>query len=299
MKLRTLVSQIADSRWRRFYWQRRFMRPDARARASARIALARAEPPDGHDTAAKATAEMLRSDGLVDLGAVLGAAQCEEIRAYFADKDVFDHYRPEQTAFKPHGEGRHPSCHAAYHLDADVIAAPHLLTVANDPRILNALHHYFGCRPLISGLSAWWSYPTGVGPQQAENFHRDVDDWSFIKLFVYLTDVGLENGPHVYVRTSADSSSLAAIRRFQDEEVVAAFGKDALSVQTGGAGDAFLENTFGLHKGTPVKRGTRLVFQAIYSLNPIPYGPVRPVAPFDRHFAGDDGLRKVNSIYLA
>ena len=31
-------------------------------------------------------------------------------------------------------------------------------------------------------------------PRHAENFHRDVDDLKFIKLFVYLTDVGDENG---------------------------------------------------------------------------------------------------------
>lgn len=299
MRLVALLQQLADPRWRQFYWQRRFMRPEARARASARIARGRGEPPGERDTEAEAVAEALRKDGLVDLGTLLGAAECEEIRAYFADKDVSDHYRPQQPLFKPHGEGRHPACHVAYHLDADVVAAPHLLEVANDPRILAAMHHYFGCPPLISGLSAWWSYPTGVAPQQAENFHRDVDDWSFIKLFVYLTDVGMENGPHVYVRTSADSRRLAAIKRFQDDEVVAAFGEDALSVQTAGAGGAFLENTFGLHKGTPVERGTRLVFQAIYSLNPLPYGPIRPVAPFDLRLVGDNGLRKVNRIYLA
>jgi len=298
MKVGTLLRQLADRRWRRFYWQRRFMRPEARARAAQRIARARAQPPESDPEAGK-MAETLRRTGLVELGRLLAPAECEEVRAYFADKQVLDHYRPEQPPFTPHGEGRHPACHAAYHLDADVIAAPHLLEVANDPRILAALHHYFGCRPLISGLSAWWSYPTEVAPQQAENFHRDVDDWSFIKLFVYLTDVGMENGPHTYVRGSAASAKLAAIKRFADEDVVSAFGEEALAIQTGEAGGAFLENTFGLHKGKPVEQGIRLVFQAIYSLNPIPYGPKRPLAPFDQYLSGDDRLRKANSIYLA
>lgn len=298
MKLKKIVSQLSDRRWRRFYLQRRFMRPHVRARVSARIARGRGEPVAA-DPAAQAVAEALRRDGLADLGTLLSPADCEAIRAFFTEKEVFDHYRPQSSRFKPHGAGRDPACHVAYHLDEDVVDAPRLLEIANDPRILAALHQYFGCRPLISGLSAWWSYPTDVAPQQAENFHRDVDDWSFIKLFVYLTDVGMQNGPHIYVRGSAASAKLAAIKRFGDEEVVGAFGEGALSIQTGAAGDAFLENTFGLHKGKPVEQGMRLVFQAIYSLNPIPYGPLRPLASFDGRLAGDDGLREVNRVYLS
>jgi hypothetical protein len=298
MKLAVLLRQLTDPRWRQFYWQRRFMRPETRARTSARIASARREPCDG-DADAKAVAERLGRAGLVDLGRLLSAAQCDEIRTYFADKDVIDHYRPERAPFKPHGEGRHPACHVGYHRDEDVVAAPYLLAIANDPKIVDAMHCYFGCRPVISYLAAWWSYPTGVGPQQAENFHRDVDDWSFIKLFVYLTDVDAESGPHVYVRASAGSPRLNAIRRFRDEEVVAAFGEEALAVQTAEAGSAFLENTFGLHKGTQVQRGTRLIFQAVYSLNPVPYGPRRPVARFDQHLAGDADMQRVNRVYLS
>lgn len=298
MKLSRIVSQMSDRRWRRFYWQRRFMQPETRARVSDRIARRRDEPAEA-SAEAVATAAALRSDGLADLGKLLTEAQCQELRAYFSDKEVVDPYRAENPPFRPHDAARLPACHVAYHTDKDVIGAPYLLAIANAPRILEALHHYFGCMPVISYLAAWWSYPTDLGPQQAENFHRDVDDWSFIKLFVYLTDVGAENGPHVYVRTSASSTRLSKIRRFRDDEVLEAFSEDKLAVQTGGAGDAFLENTFGLHKGTQVERGTRLMFQAVYSLNPLPYGPERPVAPFDGYLSGDDRLRKVNRVYLA
>ena len=298
MKLKKFFLQMLDPRWRRFYLQRRFMRPETRARVSARIARARNEPPPA-SAEAVAMAQTLRRDGLVDLGALLSAEQCEELRAYFAGKDVIDPYRPALPPFKPHGEGREAACHVAYHPDEDVVGAPHLLAAANHPRILEAMHQYFGCRPVISFLAAWWSYPTEMGPQQAENFHRDVDDWSFIKLFVYLTDVGAENGPHVYVRGSANSPQLNTIKRFGDDEVMAALGEEALAVKTGKAGSAFLENTFGLHKGMPLRRGTRLIFQAVYSVNPVPYGPLRPVADFDRYLKGDAGLRQTNRIYLS
>jgi hypothetical protein len=297
MKLTTFLAQMSDPRWRRFYWQRNFMRPERRERVSDRIARRRAEPADVSAEAA-ANAAVLRRDGLVDLGRLLSEAQCQELRAYFSEKEVVDTYREEHPPFRPHDAARHPDCHVAYHSHEDVLGAPYLLDIANDPRILGALHQYFGCVPTISFMTAWWSYPTELGPQQAENFHRDVDDWSFIKLFVYLTDVGAENGPHVYVRTSASSNRLSEIRRFRDEEIVEAFGEDKLAVQTASAGSGFLENTFGFHKGTQPERGVRLMFQAVYSLNPLPYGPARPVAAFDRHLAGDDRLRKTNRIYL-
>lgn len=273
------------------------MQPQMRARISDRIARRRGEPANP-SVEAVTTAGALRRDGLVDLGRLLTEDQCRELRAYFSEKEVVDPYRTETPPFRPHDDARLPACHVAYHLDKDVIGAPYLLGIANDPRILEALHQYFGCVPVISYLAAWWSYPTELGPQQAENFHRDVDDWSFIKLFVYLTDVGAENGPHVYVRTSAASARLNQIRRFRDEEVLNEFSEEKLAVQTASAGSAFLENTFGLHKGTQVERGTRLIFQAVYSLNPLPYGPARPVASFDRHLKGDDRLRKTNRIYL-
>ncbi|HYI49033.1 MAG TPA: hypothetical protein VEX35_11280 [Allosphingosinicella sp.] len=298
MKLKKFLTQLRDRRWRRFHWQRRFMRPETRERVSARIARGRGEPASPSADAI-ATAGDLRREGLADLGRVLSEVQCAELCAYFAEKEVVDPYRDEHPPFRPHDSARHAACHVAYHRDEDVIGAPYLLGLANDPRILDALHYYFGCRPVISYLAVWWSYPTEVGPQHSENFHRDVDDWSFIKLFVYLTDVGHEDGPHVYVRTSAASTRLNRIKRFRDEEVLREFDEDKLAVQTASAGSAFLENTFGLHKGAPVERGARLMFQAVYSLNPLPYGPPRPIASFDRCLEGDAGMRQTNRIYLS
>jgi hypothetical protein len=295
MNLKTLISQLADRRWRRFYFQRRFMRPRLRQWVSTRIASSRAEPaphlPDPR-------AEALRDVGLVNLDPLLSPQQCQEIRRYFEQRDVYDAYRPDWPPFKPDGKERHPACHVANHLHEDVIAAPYLLALANDSRIVDLLHHYFGCRPVISYLAAWWSYPTGEGPQQAESFHRDVDDWNFVKLFVYLSDVEAENGPHVYVRSSAHSTALNAITRYPDEAVFESFGRQSVAIQIAKAGSGFLENTFGLHKGTQVERGRRLMFQAVYSLNPLPYGPKRPVGRFDDHMAGDAAARRLNRVYL-
>ena len=64
---------------------------------------------------------------------------------------------------------------------------------------------------------------------------------------------------------------------------------------TGRTGDAFLEDTFGLHKGRPPTTKSRLLLQVEYSINPIAvYGyEANVVAP-----AGMKIDRYINRLYL-
>lgn len=275
-KLKRLKMVLSDSRWWGFYVQRRFMSPRTRNWLADRMARRR---PAGTatDAAAAAAAQALRQDGIFMLGELFTPAQCQELRSYFEGLDAHDPYRPGSPRFKPLGEGRHPEAHIAHHDAEDILNAPYLLQLANDPRIIAAVTAFLGCKPSIGYLAAWWSYHTALGAQQAEFFHRDVDDWRFVKLFVYLTDVGADSGPHVYVRASSNDERLAEIRRFPDEEVARVFGEQAIMTMTAQAGQGFLEDTFGIHKGQPVAQGTRLIFQAVYGLSPLPYGPREPV----------------------
>lgn len=266
---------LSDWRWFPFFFQRRFRRPGHRAAAVRLISSLRPGPSAG--AASPDAADELLSQGQAELGLVLSRAECDEIRAHLEQRPVQDQYRPEVAPWLPLAEGRHPHSHVGYHAHEDVVRAPRLLALANRPDILALVERFLGCRPTIAYLAAWWSYPTGLAAQQAENFHRDVDDWRFVKLFVYLTDVDEAHGPHVYVRNSADAAEARAIRRFTDEEVREHFPPENIVSMTGEAGTAFLENTYGMHKGQPVREGHRLIFQAVYSLLPLPYGPTAPV----------------------
>ncbi|MBN1377687.1 MAG: hypothetical protein JXA04_00470 [Gammaproteobacteria bacterium] len=230
-----------------------------------------------HDDVAKHLNE-LNHAGLSHLGRLLSFEQCSELRNYFSGKLVTDFYRSESTLpFLPGSNERHPDAHIAHHNAHDIINAPYLLELANDPRILDIAAAFLGCKPTLTYLAAWWSYHTEKGAQQAEWFHRDVDDWRFLKLFIYLTDVDDKSGPHIYVTHSAASDKLTKIRRFEDDEVISAFGEKNILHLTGSAGEGFFEDTYGIHKGQPVKEGRRLIFQAVYSMFPLPYGPKTPV----------------------
>jgi hypothetical protein len=269
-----------DRRWWGFYLQRRFLSPATRNRLAARVA-AHSRPAAQHaplDASGRVACKALSQSGIAMMGELLSPQACQELRHYFNGRDVFDSYRPGSPRFLPADSGkRHPDAHIAHHLPEDVLRAPHLMALANDPRILGIVSEFLGCKPTIGYLAAWWSYHTDMGAQQAEFFHRDVDDWKFVKLFVYLTDVGPNSGPHVYVQNSANCKKLTKIRRFTDEEVRSTFGPENLLVMTAKAGQGFLEDTFGIHKGQPVVNGTRLIFQVVYGLSPLPYGPKSPV----------------------
>jgi len=135
-----------------------------------------------------------------------------------------------------------------------------------------------GCKPTVGYLTAWWSFKGHAAGEQAELFHRDVDDWRFFKLFVYLTDVDAEAGPHAFVPGSHSVPRLLRVGRYSDDQVAAAFGADAVHYFTGARGTAFLEDTFGLHRGLPPRSRNRLVLQVVYSLSALPYGPSAPSA---------------------
>lgn len=136
-----------------------------------------------------------------------------------------------------------------------------------DPSLLDVAQRYLGAAPIQDLVALWWTAaaPSGADASSAaaQLFHFDLDRLRFLKLFVYLTDVDADRGPHEYVRGShtAADRRFRADRRFADDEVVDHFGVDAVATVTGPAGTMFLADTKGLHRGTPVRAGHRAVFQ--------------------------------------
>jgi len=105
-------------------------------------------------------------------------------------------------------------------------------------------------------------------------WHRDVDHYQFLKIFYYLTDVGIDGGQHEYILGSHVQTpfSLAPIHRYKEgalEKSLINFKKISVS---GPAGSGFAEDTFGFHRGTPIKKGIRLLMQFQYYSKSISWG---------------------------
>jgi hypothetical protein len=157
---------------------------------------------------------------------------------------------------------------ASYPLAA-VLACPGLLAAINDPAILGIASEYLGCKPTISSIGIRWSFPSPASPAETQLFHRDPDDWRFLKLFVYLSDVDVQSGPHAYVLGSHQTAATLRAKPFRHDALVRDYGRDNILVVTGAAGTTFIADTHGIHMGIPPSAGARLILQVQYSLLPI------------------------------
>jgi hypothetical protein len=267
-RLDDLVGMAKSPKDFQYHFQRLIQGVATRRRIAQMVAARLPKPAAGPDDArASEAVATLRDDGISFLPPLLDASQLEDIRQYALRHKCHDRTRPENGEFDI--EQPHPLCHTAVYTDAATLACPHVLDTVNHPLVLQAVGELFGCKPTISNISMWWSLPGHAKAEHAELFHRDVDDWLFIKLFIYITDVDAGSGPHVFVRGSQNSPKLAKIARYTDEQVAQEFGKDNVLSLTAQAGTSFLENTYGMHKGQLPLASRRLLLQAQYSLRPI------------------------------
>jgi hypothetical protein len=123
---------------------------------------------------------------------------------------------------------------------------------------------YLGVDPLIMSIALWKSFAWRAPDKlSAQYFHCDNDRAAFVKMFVYLTDVGERNGPHVYVAGShrAKPKQLLHGMRLTDRAVERFYPRDEWVTIQGGKGTIFFADTAGLHKGGPMLEGERGVFQ--------------------------------------
>ena len=267
-RLDDLVGMAKSPKDFKYHFQRLIQDVQTRQRMASSVAsrlprFASAAP----DARATGLVQKLRDDGIAFTPSLLDAAQLDDIRRYALAHKCHDRTRPENGEFDI--ADPHPLCHTAVYSDEATLNCPHALDTVNHPLVLQAIGDLFGCKPTISNISMWWSLPGHAKAEHAELFHRDVDDWLFIKLFIYITDVDAGSGPHVFVRGSHNSPKLGKIARYTDEQVAQEFGQDNVLSLTAPAGTSFLENTYGMHKGQLPSASRRLLLQAQYSLRPI------------------------------
>jgi hypothetical protein len=196
----------------------------------------------------------LRETGMVRLPVVAG--QISLLRDWFA---------PLPTGAGPHiysGANKYYSCYPSGY----VIRSP-LLPFMNDPKLLGLVELYMECWPTLYSMNVWWSNPAPE-PQldHMQRFHRDRDDWRFLCLFIYGTDVDEEHGPHQMIRGSHRTDVTGKGEAF-DKACEANHGEQIQTV-TGKAGTCFLVNTIALHRGLPPKAGPRLIAWGRYGLGP-------------------------------
>lgn len=156
--------------------------------------------------------------------------------------------------------------------------------IASDPLFVNLARAYFGSQAALKELGLWWSPGLGrneADPDAAQMFHFDYDAAPiWLKFFVYLNDVGPQNGPHIFVRGShrleqdkaRDILSRGYVR-ITDQEIEDLYGRENVLEMTGRKGTVFAVDTMGFHKGKLPFAGHRLLAQLEFA-SPL-FVPVR------------------------
>jgi hypothetical protein len=151
----------------------------------------------------------------------------------------------------------------------DTMSSPEMQDYVSDPALALAASRYLG-QPVIQDQTAlWWTTPmrSQDADMNAQLYHQDRDRLSFLKFFVYLTDVEVENGPHMYIRGTHRKTpwSLRSDGRKTDAIVEQAGLGGRVAEMIGPSGTLMAVDTAGLHKGKPPISGDRLVLQVEFA----------------------------------
>lgn len=218
----------------------------------------------------------LRTEGIARLPPLLSEVEIARFADYFAGQEVVG---PDGRSIAVQNLPADTAA-AGYSLET-VLACPGLLSVLNSPRVLRIASDYLGCKPTLSSLGVRWTFPGQRQVVRFQEYHRDVDDWRFLKLFIYLSAVD-EDAAHTFVQGSHVKGFRPIAKAYTQDELDARFGARKLASISGPRGTTFMADTLGVHRaGRPRERG-RLVLQAQYSLLPVfafLYQPIERVAP--------------------
>lgn len=272
--------------------------PDRREEIAEMLARNRNRQVRGGMTSADGEPGLARlaADGHLALGEVLDRAAVLRLVEHFKARKVYAAHVPVYSDGKARSVAatRRLSDYGSYRL-ADVLSAPGVLDLALRPDILGLATAYLGALPYLYSAHAWWTYADRPEPARTHRVHRDQDDFRFLSLFVYLTEVRDEaDGPTVYYTGSHRKASLAnrstaaadpvlraeadRIGRIDaffpprsanatrlDQELRSLLAPTA-TVFLGPAGSAFIADTFGLHRGTMPRGRDRLAVWLRYGL---------------------------------
>ncbi|WP_159594837.1 phytanoyl-CoA dioxygenase family protein [Hydrogenophaga sp. BPS33] len=227
---------------------------------------------------AQSVLRTLRDAGVALITSPLNPEQVDDVLAYLKTAPVAlgSHGQPVTVSSK--------GVSSAVYDAPTILACPHLLKAMNDPAILQIAAGFLGCNPTISGVGLRWSFADGGKADiEVQKFHRDTEDWKILRMFIYLTDVSDDSGPHQFVAESHKRMGRLRLKPYTDEQIDRQFGRERVKTIIGPKGTAFLGNMWGVHRGVPPSVRPRLLFNCTYTMTASPIYRYEPVTVADSH----------------
>jgi hypothetical protein len=253
----------------------------------------------------------LRDVGIVRSPISVPAAACQEVVDHFTRTPCYNAHVPAYSdgAARLPAETRAQSHYGSYKLE-QCLRAPHLLEFALRDDILDIAGGYLGCLPTLYSMNTFWTFPSAT-TGLTHNYHRDEDDYRFLAVFVYWTDVAEGEGEFYFVprthsyqqmnrfikkmrrRWFGPRQALQGIRNFDDfRRMNGGNGYANASLYeklfperqmiVGPPGTTFIADTFGIHRGSLPKTRPRLTtwFRfGLYANEAYKIDKTRPVHP--------------------
>lgn len=106
-----------------------------------------------------------------------------------------------------------------------------------------------------------------AGAYDALRFHRDIDAYKFLKIFVYLDDCAKGEGHHEFFSKTHlyFPVSLSRAQSYDVKDIQSGIPSATVISLPGTAGFAFAENTLGFHRATLPSSRSRLMATIVYT----------------------------------
>ena len=167
----------------------------------------------------------------------------------------------------------------------DIIKNPILFRIITDNEILDYAIKYFGCVPTLSNINLYWSFKSDKksGPQ---NYHRDIDDYKILNVFMNLTDTSFDNGSYEHIKHTHDyefiKKDIPSDSKLKDEidhffninyngygndfYLEDSYFSNKIEQIHGKAGTICFANGFGLHRAVLPKENDRLILWMTFGI---------------------------------
>lgn len=159
---------------------------------------------------------------------------------------------------------------------------------------------YFNSEVIFDFPAMWWSFPfiKRNNMDSAQFYHFDFDRVKWLKVFIYLVDVDMNNGPHCYIEKShltgnkPEEFLKRGYVRISDDEISKYYPKNEIKQLTGKKGTIVFGDTKCWHKGNPLLSGHRLLLEFQYTSSL--YGAIIKDAKFNTE--GIDNLNNITEL---
>jgi hypothetical protein len=189
----------------------------------------------------------------------------------------------------------------------DLLANKDVQLLLADASLLALAEMYLNARPRFDVLSMWWhtNFQAQPDSEAAQFYHFDLDRLKWLKVFIYLTDVGPLDGPHSFIEGSHAPGGIPqkfldkGYVRLSDEEVLSNYAPGKEVRFSAPRGTIIVEDTRGLHKGNPVAGNPRLILQL--QLSNSLFGAIYPKSrlPSTRTPELEAMIQRVGDVYSA